>query len=181
MNDIFKISFPNPDGKINVLKRYLHILALLQYIPENEIETWNANKLANLLSEDEEQKPLEDSQIRKYIKDHIENELGIDIDKTQGKPSMSLAEDIDSETQLKLARIYSSFVVKDTTRDIILKKFIDAMPDKALWTLARIYFAVIEKRMIQFNYTTNAGHEITDWKLCPYYLIIRNNNLYLVA
>ncbi len=123
MNETLNISFPNPEGKINVLKRYLHILALLQYTPANETETWNANKLANLLSADEEQKPLDDSQIRKYIKEHIENDLGIDIDKTQGKPSMSLAEDIDPETQLKLARVYSGFVVKDTTRDIILKKF----------------------------------------------------------
>jgi hypothetical protein len=41
--------FPNPEGKINVLKRYLHVLALMQHIPENE-ETWNAGRLAELLS-----------------------------------------------------------------------------------------------------------------------------------
>jgi len=41
--------FPNPEGKINVLKRYLHVLALMQHIPENG-ETWNAGKLAELLS-----------------------------------------------------------------------------------------------------------------------------------
>lgn len=177
-----KIQFPNPEGKINVLKRYLHILALLQYTPgDKKTETWNANKLADLLSEDETGRPLEDSQVRKYIRDHIKNELGIDIDSAQGKPSMSLAEDLDIETQLMVARVYSGFVVKDTTRDVILEKFIKAMPDRALWTLARIYFAVIEKRMISINYTTNTGYKINKWNLCPYYFIFRNNNLYLVV
>ncbi|HPS57648.1 MAG TPA: WYL domain-containing protein [Spirochaetota bacterium] len=172
--------FPNPEGKINVLKRYLHILALLQYSSQGE-ETWNANKLADLLSEDEMEKPLDDSQVRKYIENNIEKDLGIDIDKAQGKTSMSVAANIDIETQLKIARVYADFVVKDTGRDMVLKKFIEAMPDRALWTLARIYFAVVEKRMIQFNYVTNKGYRINRWKLCPYYFLFRNNNLYLAA
>ncbi len=173
--------FPNPEGKINVLKRYLHILALLQHIPENG-ETWNAGKLAELLSIDEQKDSgISDSNIRKYIKDHIENELGIDVDRKQGGLISTLAEDLDIETQLNAARVYSEFVIKDTTKDMILRKFIEAMPDRALWTMARIYFAVVEKRMIQFNYTTNTGYKINNWKLCPYYLVLRNNNLYLAA
>lgn len=182
MNDNAQITFPNPAGQINVLKRYLHILALLQFTPEGkESETWNATKLADLLSNDDSGITLDDSGIRKQIKKYIVKELGIDVDISKGMHSMSIAEDIDSETQLMIAKVYSGFVVEDSTRDIILKKFIDSMPDRALWTLARIYFAVVEKRMIQFNYTTNTGYKINRWKLCPYYFMLKNNNLYLVV
>ena len=175
-------TFPNLDGKINVLKRYLHILALLQYIPHHENpELWNAGKLADLLSRFDADKPLDDSQVRKYIKEYIENELGIDIDKSRGKKSMSVAEDIDFGTQLMIARIYSNFVIKDTSRDIALSKYIKAVPDRALWLLARIYFAVLEKRMIQIDYTNNYGKKKKEWKICPYYFIFRETNLYLAA
>lgn len=183
MNELENKPFPNPEGKINVLKRYLHILALLQYIPEGEKpETWNARSLADILSlEEDGTRPPDDSLVRSYIKDHIQNELDISVDKKQGGVFSTLAEDLDIETQLKIARVYSDFVIKDTTRDMILEKFIKAMPDRALWTLARIYFAIVEKRMIQFNYVTNTGYKINKWKLCPYYFVFRNNNLYLVV
>lgn len=175
--------FPNPEGKINVLKRYLHILALLQYIPDGEKrETWNARTLADIISLDETgTKPPDDGLVRIYIKEHIENDLGISVDRMQGGSVSTLAEDLDVETQLKIARVYSDFIIKDTTKDMILKKFIEANKDRALWTLARIYFAVIEQRRIQFNYTTNTGYNIHKWELCPYYFVLRNNSLYLAA
>jgi hypothetical protein len=173
--------FPNPEGKINVLRRYLHILALLQYIPENN-ETWNAGSLADLLSQVEiKDGGLQGTNITKYINNQIKKELGIEIDKSQGLHFSSIAEDLDVDTQLKIARVYADFVIKDTTRDMVLRKFIEAMPDRALWTLARIYFAVVEKRMIQINYTNNSGYKINKWKLCPYYYMFRNDNLYLAA
>jgi len=175
--------FPNPEGKIKVLKRYLHVLALLQYIPEGaNPETWNAQSLADIISIDEDgQRQPDDSLVRSYIKTNIEEELGIDVDRKQGGSFSTLAEDLDVEMQLKIARVYSEFVIKDTTRDMILTKFIEAMPDRALWTLARIYFAVIEQRRIKFNYTTNSGFKMNQWELCPYYFVMRNNNLYLAG
>jgi len=174
-------SFPNPEGKINVLKRYLHVLALLQHIPSNN-EKWNAKKLADIIQlEEGYKKPFDDSLIRTYIRKHIEKELDISLDKTQGGWFTTFAQDLDRKTQLKIARVYADFVIKDTSRDVILERFIKAMPKTALWTLGRIYLATIEKRMIQLNYTTNSGYKIRYWQLCPYYLIFRNNNLYLVA
>ena len=174
-------SFPNPEGKINVLKRYLHILALLQHIPEND-EKWNAKKLADIIqSEEGNLKPLDDSLIRTYIREHIEKELDISLDKTRGGWFTTCAQDLDKKTQLELARVYADFVIKDTSRDIILERFIKAMPKNALWALGRVYFAAIEKRMIRINYTTNSGYKIKNWKLCPYYYVFRNNNLYLVV
>ena len=175
--------FPNPEGRINVLKRYLHILALLQYIPEGEKpERWNARTLADIIALEENiSNPPDDSLIRNYIKKNIEEELDIAIDRHQGTSYTSIAEDIDKELQLKIAMIYSDFVIIDTSREAILKRFIEKMPDRALWTLARIYFAIVEKRMIQFDYITNTGYKINSWKLCPYYFIFRNNSLYLAV
>ncbi|MGB4268057.1 MAG: WYL domain-containing protein [Spirochaetota bacterium] len=173
-------NFPNPEGKISVLKRYLHILALLQSPPGTN-ETWNAASLARLLSLEEDEKDISDSHVRKYIKDHIEDELGISVDRTQGGLITALAEDLDPDMQLEIARVYSGFVVKDSTRDMVLQKFIAANPGRALWTLGRIYFAALEKRMIQCTYKTNEGQVLTEWKLCPCYFIFRNNNLYLVV
>jgi len=174
-------SFPNPEGKINVLKRFLHILALLQHIPAND-EKWNARSLAEIIQlEEGNEKPFDDSLIRTYIREHIVKELDITLDKTQGGWFTTIAQDLDKKTQLEIARVYADFVIKDTSRDVILERFIKAMPKTALWTLGRIYFASIEKRMIQINYTTNTGYKIRYWKLCPYYFVFRNNNLYLVA
>ena len=161
------------------MKRYLHILALLQSPPGSK-ETWNASSLARLLSLEENEKDISDSHVRKYIKDHIEEELGISVDRTQGGLITVLAEDLDVDMQLEIARVYSDFVVKDSTREMILKKFIAAHPDRALWLLARIYFASIEKRMIQCSYKNSEGELLTNWKVFPCYFIFRNNNLYLV-
>ncbi|MCX8125354.1 MAG: WYL domain-containing protein [Spirochaetes bacterium] len=173
-------NFPNPEGKIGVLKRYLHILALLQS-PAASNETWNAVKLARLLSLEENEKDISDSHVRKYIKDHIEEELGISVDRTQGGLITALAEDLDPDTQLEIARVYASFVVKDSTRDMILQKFIASQPNSALWMLARIYFAAIEKKMIECTYITAEGTVRSNWKLCPCYYLFRNNNLYLLV
>ncbi len=103
------------------------------------------------------------------------------MDPTQGGLITALAEDLDAHMQLEIAKVYSSFIIKDSTRDIILQKFIAAHPDNALWMLARIYFAAIEKRMIQCNYTTADGQKAYNWKLCPCYFVLRNNNLYCIV
>lgn len=175
-------TFPNPDGKISALKHYLHILALLQYEPDNK-ETWNAKSLADLLYLDEiHDTGIDESSIIKFTNNQIK-ELGIDIhkDRQNGKSVWSVAEDIDNKTQLEIARIYADFVIKDRSRDIALQKFIQAMPDRALWTLARVYFAVVEKRLIQVNYTGSNGIERKEWKLCPFYFFLSEFNLYLAA
>ncbi len=173
--------FPNPEGKINVLKRYLHILALLQYIPENN-ETWNAGSLADLLSKDETRDAgIQDSSVTKYINNQLVKELEIVVDKSRGLHVISIAEDLEVETQLKIASVYAGFVIKDRSRDIALKSFIEAMPGRALWLLARVYFAVIENRMLQINYTGSNGRERKEWKLFPCYFFLSDFRLYLAA
>ena len=175
--------FPNHEGKIDALKRCLHILSLTQHIPANN-ETWNSASLSSLLSLDEvKDSGVDDSSVTKYINHQIKNGFGIEIDTVtvDGKSARVVSEDIDIDAQLNFARVYSAFVIEDTSRNIALKKFIKAMPDRALWTIARVYFAVLEKRMIQIDYTGSSGNEIQNWKLYPYYFFFSEFNLYLTA
>ena len=132
--------FPNPKGTINVLKRYLHILALLQYLPESDktksddtkknndkIKKWNATNLLDLLYDEDHDENLSDDHIRKYINKHIVKELGITVNKKKGGLISTIPPGtIDKSLQLEIARVYTSFIVKDTTRDIILKRFISS-------------------------------------------------------
>ncbi len=175
--------FPDPEGKIDALKRCLHILSLTQYMPQNR-ETWNAASLSRILSLDElNDSGVDSSSITKYINNQIKKGFGVDIDTitVDGKTARLLAEDIDINTQLNFAKVYSTFVIEDTSRDTALTKFIKSMPDKALWIIARVYFAVLEKQMIQIDYTGSSGKERKEWRLFPFYFFINEFNLYLAA
>lgn len=175
--------FPDPEGKIDTLKRCLHILSLTQHLPENN-EAWNAASLSTLLSLDETtDSGVDSSSITKYINNQIKKGFGIDIDAVtvDGKTARLVAEDIDITTQLNFARIYSTFVIEDISRDTALTKLIKSMPDRALWTIARVYFAVLEKRMIQIDYTGISGNERIKWKLFPFCFFLSESNLYLAA
>lgn len=175
--------FPNHEGKIDALKRCLHILSLTQHIPGNN-ESWNSASLSRLLSLDEKKDSgVDDSSVTKYINHQIKNGFGIDIATTtvDRKSARVVSEDIDIDTQLNFARVYSAFVIEDTSRNIALKKFIKAMPDRALWIIARVYFAVLEKRFIQIDYTGASGKERQNWKLFPFYFFFSEFNLYLTA
>ena len=43
--------FPRPDNQLKVLKRYLHVLALIQN--DKDPTEWNADKIATMLYSDE--------------------------------------------------------------------------------------------------------------------------------
>jgi len=172
-------SFPNPRTELGVIKRYLHVLALLQN--SNDNRTWNAKTLADLLSQDEPDGGLNDKNIRDYISKYLENELSIDVDRTKGGRVTNLAEDLDEALHEKVALLYSNFVTRDSSREIILRSFLKKHPRDGLWMLARIYFAALEKKRITFDYTTNTGYEIKEAKYHPYHIVFRNNNLYLLG
>jgi len=177
---------PDPKTQINVLKRYLHVIALLQYIPDADStsgkpENWNAAKLADLMALDEGGEGPSDKVVRDYIKSKIEEEIGLDVSRERGGRTQTMDVDIDDDLQLDLARLYTSFVVNDSGRDIILKKLISKHKNKALWMMGRLYFSILQRKMIQVDYVTGTGYKINKWKLCPYYLLFRSNNLYLVA
>lgn len=182
-----KLTFtPDPKTQINVLKRYLHVIALLQYTPEpgdktKKTEKWNAQKMADLMALDEGGEGPSGKVIRDYIKTNIEEEIGLDVSRERGGRTQEMEVDIDDDLQLDLARLYTNFVVNDTGRDIILKKLISKHRDKALWMMGRLYFAILEKRSVFVEYITGTGYRMKKWKLCPYYMIFRSNNLYLVA
>lgn len=171
---------PDPEKKLNIIRRYLHILALLQN--NKDPMDWNGSSLANMLSLDElPGRPLSDKAIRDYINDHLKGELDLPIDMEKGARRIELSKPVEDSLLERIVSIYSLFVVSDSSRDDVLKSFIKKHPIDCLWVLARIYFATLEQKRIEFDYTTNTGYRLTKCLADPYHLVIRNNNLYLVA
>lgn len=171
---------PDPEKKLNIIRRYLHILALLQ--SNKDPMDWNGSTLANVLSLDEQPgRPLSDKAIRDYVNDHLKGELDLPIDMEKGARRIELSAPIGDSMLERIVSIYSLFVVSDSSRDDVLKSFIKKHPLDCLWILARIYFAKLEQKRIEFDYTTNTGYRLTKCLADPYHLVIRNNNLYIVA
>ena len=173
------VIIPDPEKKLNIAKRYLHILALLQN--NKDPVDWNGTTLANVLSLDENKTTLSDKSIRDYINKNLIEEFGLNIDIDKGARRIELGEEINDDMLEKIITVYSSFVVTDSTKDVVLKNLIKKHPTTCLWILAKIYFATIEKKRIEFDYTTNTGYKIHKCLLNPYHMVFRNNNLYLVG
>ncbi len=167
---------PNPEKKLAVIKRFLHIISLLQN--PRDPQDWNGHSLADILSRDEEITVLSDKNIRDYIKNNIIDELGIDVDMEKGARRIELASPLEGDMLANIMNLYCLFVATDSSREVILNQFMKRHPDDCLWMLARIYFATIEKKLIEFDYTTNDGRKI-HCEMCPFHLVLRNNNLYL--
>lgn len=177
----FSMPFEKTKAQINVLRRHLHIISLLQHTPENN-ETWNASSLADLMNLCPEDKDVSSETIRKYystINDEFD-EYSVNLATSKGSKSSYMNEKLTKEAQLELAELYSVFTIKDITRDLILKRFIEAKHDDALWTIARLFFASKEKKPVSFDYTANDGQS-RRFELAPYYMIIYNNNMYLIG
>lgn len=174
-----KAIIPNPETRLGVIKRCLHVLALLQ--KSDDTEHWNAWSLADLLSMDEPKDPISDKAVRDYIQKYLVNEFGIKVRTEKGKRHTGLSLPLDGNLQLRMAAVYSSFVTRDTGRDIILKKLIARHPEDGLWMMARVYFAALLKRKIEFDYTPAFANQSKRYRVHPYHLVFRNNNLYLVC
>ena len=174
-----KNRFPKPETQLNVLRRYLHIIALLQN--KDDTENWNASTLADLISQEESGNEPSEKAIRDYIRKNLEEELGIEINKKKGGRKISISDLLDDELLVRIASVYSSFVVNDSTRDIIMKRLIKKHPGECLWMLARIHFAIVEKKRLTFEYMPNTERRNKNYTVNPYHLVFRNNNLYLVA
>lgn len=174
-----KNRFPKPETQLNVLRRYLHIIALLQN--KDDTENWNATTLADLISQEESGNEPSEKAIRDYIRKNLEEELGIEIQKKKGGRKISIADMLDSDLLARVASVYAGFVVNDSTRDVIIKSLIRKHPEDCLWMLARIHFSIIEKKRLSFEYMPNTERRNKSYTVNPYHLVFRNNNLYLVA
>ncbi len=175
-----KKQIPKPSTQINVLRRYLHILALLQN--NKDPKDWNASSLAALISAEEEHDPgVADKAIRDYIEDHLENELGVKFVKGKGMRRIELSGPLDEGLLRRAANIYSSFVVADSTREMILSALIKRHRYDALWILARIHFAIVTRNLVQFDYMPHRKKKAYTYQVNPYHLVFRDNNLYLVG
>jgi hypothetical protein len=173
------VQFPNPETQINVLKRYLHILALLQ--KKDTLNEWNSHTLADILTSDERGDALSDAAIRKYIKTHLVDELGIEVPMRKGARKFSIPAKLSKELHLDIAMLYSNFIAKDDAREIVLQRLLKTHPDDALWLLARLYFARRERKTVTFDYQAHAKQKPSRYTVHPYHIVFRNNNLYLVG
>ncbi len=175
-----KTTFPKPVTQLNVLKRYLHVLALLQ--KNDGEECWNAGNLAVLLSEDEDlDGGVEDFTIRKDIAKHLENELGLKVETKKGSRRTRLTGKLTDELYRQVARHYSNFVAHDDAKDMVLARLIKKHEDDALWLMARLYFAQKKKNVVNFEYRGNLKAKEKKYAVHPYHMVFRNNNLYLVG
>ncbi len=176
-----QLIIPDPEKRLKVTKRYLHALAILQGSGKDP-KDWNINTLAELLSHDEKDKGKPtDSNVLNYINNNLIAELGLDINIKKGVRRFELIEPLDDTMLESVAKIYSTFVVEDSTRDVILKTLIKKHQYDCLWMMARIYFAIVEKKKIIFDYTNNKGERSEGTTVHPYHMVFRNNNLYLIA
>lgn len=71
-----------PQAQLNIIKRYLHVLALLQN--NKDPVDWNSFTLADILSLDETEAVLTDKSVRDYIHKYLMDDLGIDIATVKG-------------------------------------------------------------------------------------------------
>jgi hypothetical protein len=169
---------PDPEKKLAVIRRYLHILALLQN--NKDPMNWNGTTLCEILQYEENafNITMTEKSIRDYINKNLKEELGIDIDVEKGARRIEL-KSIPKDMLEEIINLYSVFVVKDSTKDFIFKNFIRKHPYDCLWTLARIHFASLSRNSIEFDYIDNAGKKSAKCEMNPYHILLRNNNLYL--
>ncbi|MBN2435093.1 MAG: WYL domain-containing protein [Spirochaetes bacterium] len=173
----------DPNMKLSVLRRYLHIIALLQN--RNDQTNWNGNSIADLLTDEEHAifpstntKVIDQNSITRYVRDYLKKELGIDIDGGSGSRKICLNRNLDEELLLNILPIYSTLVADDSSKEIILKNLIKKQPNTCLWNMAIIHFSTIKGFLVEFDYV-NAKGACKRIRLAPFHLVFRNNNLYL--
>ncbi len=169
---------PKPTTQINILKRYLHILALVQN--KADTQNWNNQTLADILSREEDEEIITDSVMNRCTDEYIQGELGLLLTKKKGARRYTLQEPIKEELLNQLLNVYSAFVIKDIQKDLLLQSLAKQQPEVCLWLLARIHFAAIEMKVIEFSYTSNNAKK-QKVVAHPYHIVLKNNNLYLAA
>jgi len=167
----------NPKHTLGIVRRYLHVLALLQN--KTDPAEWNSNTLADMISLETDE-PLSDKVIRGDISKYIEGDLGFAVATKKGAKNSRLSTEIDEETLLTLLMTYADFVITDSARERALRSFISEKKETCLWLLARIHFATVEKKKIRIDYI-NTSKERISVVINPYHLVLRENKIYLVG
>lgn len=167
----------NPKHALGIIRRYLHVLALLQN--NKDPQDWNSNTLADIISY-ETDKPVDDKVIRGDIDKYLENDLGLSISSKRGARRSELSSEMDNDTLLTLLMTYTDFVMEDSSRMRALKSIIESKKDICLWLFARIHFAKMKRNKINFDYTTNSNRRI-NITVHPYHIVCRENKIYLVG
>lgn len=163
--------------QFSLFMRQLHILALVQH--SGTAENMNCNTMAKLLSYE----PGKGDVSPKMIRDCVPRlaEMGFPVQTEQGSPRIWLERELSADEMLEVLPYYLN-VVTDTVgiRDCF-KSYVDTHRSRALWIMARIYFASHQKKRIELIYRSKNRTEPDVYHLNPYRWIYRDNAVYLVA
>ncbi|MCU0849363.1 MAG: WYL domain-containing protein [Spirochaetes bacterium] len=169
----------DPEATYAVIRRCLHIIALLQE-PSGEGRI-NAQVLADILSLDEEGEPLQGKSVSRYSKSYLMEKLGLDIGISRGVPRWEMRTPIEDGLLRKLMGLYLDFISIDYSREIITGTLAGKNPLHAMGILARLYFASVEKRKAVIEYDKDGTGRPTEYRVRPYHLAIKDTELYLIC
>lgn len=169
--------------KINIFKRCLHILGLLQNNSANS--KWNAQNITNTLwvdkslfgdyegSKDFSPNP---AAVAKNARTFLKSKGLVSIG--QGRSEWEINK-IHRTVLEEIAFNHSIYTSEDFHRKRAIASLVKRTPESCLWLFTAIHFARIEKKKIQFNYTRSYSDDQESFIVHPYFIILTNDNFYL--
>lgn len=168
--------------KMNIFKRCLHILGLLQ---NNDGNKWNAQNITNALWKDKslfgdyaESKDFSPNPaaVAKNARIFLKPKGLVSIG--QGRSEWEINK-IHRTALEEIAFNHSIYTSEDFHRKRAIASLVKRTPESCLWIFTAIHFARIEKKKIRFNYTRSYSDEQESFVVHPYFIILTNDNFYL--
>ncbi len=172
----------NDTIKMNIFKRCLHILGLLQNNRDNK---WNAQNITNTLwidkslfgdyaeSNDFAPNP---AAVAKNARTFLKSKGLVSIG--QGRSEWEINK-IHRTVLEEIAFNHSIYTSEDFHRKRAIASLVKRTPESCLWIFTAIHFARIEKKKIRFNYTRSYNDDQESFIVHPYFIILTNDNFYL--
>jgi len=161
-------------AKVEILRRALHILGLIQN--GSDPCDWNRQSLADIFTS--ETGNMEDVTAKKVDSSlNLLDELGIPVNMEKGARRITLVQPLTEEQSMLAIRYYMHMVVEELGITDYLKKYVDRTGNRAVWIIARIYFAVVRKQKVNLTY----DGEDNCYTIHPYGWVYRGDAIYLVA
>ena len=176
MNDT-RISEKVSKTSFSLFMRQLHILALVQHGTSGE--NMNCNTMVDMLMLE----PGNENITPKMIRDSVPKlvEMGFPVKMEQGSPRLWLERELAPGEMLEVLPYYLNIVTDTVGIRDCFKSYVDTHGSRALWIIARIYFASLHKKRIELDYRSKNRVEPEVYHLNPYRWIYRDNAVYLVA
>jgi hypothetical protein len=162
--------------RFNVLKRSLHILALIQH---SSGENWNARTLSDVLSRVPGEKTLDTREIDTCLKKL--KELGFPVRTSKGGRNICLDSPLSDNEIIESLSFYMNAVIDAIGIRDCFSSYVRESGTRSLWLIGRVYFASLAKERIILSYHSTKNTEYKDYHINPYRWIYRDNAVYLVG